>query len=696
MNFKSFLRPTGLLFLVALSACAQVPQAVDTNLWLEEIESERALAWVRAHNEKSLQQLTSTLRYTEIENQIRTIVLAKDRVPGPQLHGGWIYNFWQDAAHVRGLWRRTRPEEYAKPDPSWENILDLDALAKSENENWVWRGARPLPPACDRWLVLFSRGGKDANVVREFDMPSRSFVKDGFSLPEAKSKVAWTDANTLFVSTDFGPGSMTESGYPRQVRLWKRGTDLAKAALLLEADPKSVSAGGYTSFRPEGNTSFVGLSKNFYDSETYIFSGGKLHKVPFPTDASFQGVFHGHLLATLRSEWKASRGTFLAGAFVSMPLSDLAEGSTDRVEALYVPGPRTSLNDISMTKSYLYLTVLDNVKGRLLRVVRSATGWISEPVDLPDHGVADVIAVDDFDDRLIVRYENFLKPSTMYLIDGKERRPLKMLPERFDARDMVVEQMEAVSTDGERIPYFVVHKKDFSLDGNHPTLLYGYGGFEIPQTPAYMGVVGKIWLEKGGVYVLANIRGGGEFGPRWHQAAQKEKRQHAFDDFLSVAEDLIRRKITSPRRLGIMGGSNGGLLVGACLTQRPELFNAVVCEVPLLDMSRYHKLLAGASWIGEYGDPDDPAMAEALMKYSPYHHVRRDVAYPRALFITSTKDDRVHPGHARKMVARMEEQDHDVLYFENIEGGHGGAANLDQRIKKTALEFTYLFKQLFD
>lgn len=676
------------------SACAAPATSLgpdeDPYLWLEEIDSERALAWVRERNEKTLRRLAHDPLYPSLEEDVRRILTARDRIPLPSLESGWVYNFWQDADHVRGLWRRTRPEEYARDEPAWETLLDLDALARRENENWVWQGASVLPGS-DRALVFLSRGGKDARVVREFDLSRRAFVPEGFFLPEAKSRVAWLDADTLLVGTDFGPGSLTDSGYPRQVRRWRRGAPLADAELLFEGAPSDVSVSAYTSFRPEGRLAVLLRAPSFFQEECRLLEpDGTLLPVPFPSDIDFRGVFQGRLLGLLRRPWRVGDRNFPAGSLVALP----AGAPPERAELLLAPDERTSLLGVSGSRSALYVSALENVRGRLYRLAPGPSGWSRAAVPLPDHGAVGVVSADDADDLLYLRYESFAVPSTLYVLESasREPRPIKRLPERFDARGVRVDQFEAVSADGTRVPYFVVGREG---RGPRPTILHGYGGFEIPQTPAYLGTLGKAWLESGGLYVLANIRGGGEFGPRWHQAALRENRPRAFEDFLAVAEDLVRRGLTEPRRLGILGGSNGGLLVGACLTRRPDLFGAVVCQVPLLDMLRYPRLLAGRSWVAEYGDPDDPAMAAALRSYSPYHNVRPGVRYPPVLFITSTRDDRVHPGHARKMAALLEARGNgDVLYYENIEGGHGAAANLEQRARMLALQYLFFRRTL--
>lgn len=684
-------RALTLTFLMA-SACT-APQAAgpgekDPYLWLEEIDSESSLSWVRRQNEKTLQRLAQDPLFPPLQEEIHRILNARDRIPLPSLESGWVYNFWQDADHVRGLWRRTRPESYARENPAWEILLDLDALAGREDENWVWQGASVLPGS-DRALVFLSRGGKDARVVREFDLAHRAFVPGGFFLPEAKSRVSWLDAETLLVGTDFGPGTLTDSGYPRQVRRWRRGTPLTSAELLFEGAPGDVSVSAYTSFRPEGRLALILRAPSFFQEECRLLrTDGTLQFVPFPEDIDFRGVFEGRLLGLLRRPWRAGERTLPAGALVALPAGAPAEAA----ELVLAPDERTSLLGVAVSRRSLYVSALENVRGRLYRLVPGRSGWSRAPVPFPDHGTVGVVSADDAGDLVYVRYESFAAPSTLYLLSGdSDPRPIKRLPERFDARGVRIDQFEATSPDGTRVPYFVVGREG---PGPRPAILHGYGGFEIPQTPAYLGTLGKAWLERGGLYVLANIRGGGEFGPRWHQAALREKRPRAFEDFLAVAEDLIRRGLTEPRKLGLLGGSNGGLLVGACLTRRPELFGAAVCQVPLLDMLRYPRLLAGRSWVAEYGDPEDPAMAAVLRSYSPYHNVRPGASYPPVLLITSTRDDRVHPGHARKMAALLESLGREVFYYENIEGGHGAAANLKQRARMLALQYVFFRRAL--
>ena len=676
----------------------------DPHLWLEAVESPEALKWVKARNAESETAILKSASFADIEADIRKVVLAPDRLPLGSYRGGLYYNFWQDDHHVRGIWRRTTLAEFSKADPRWELLLDLDALAAQEKENWVFKSAACLPPDGALCLLTLSRGGKDAVVVREFDVASKKFVTDGFSLPEAKSHAAWIDRDTIWIGTDLGPGTMTTSGYPRQTRLWKRGQASGQSALVYESKADDMSSLGFTIHRPEGAWSFVKRQKDFYSGELFrVEADLKLTAVPVPADADLQAIFEGRLFFFLKTAWKAPGAVvFPAGSVVTLSLARMA----DPPELLYAPGPREAVQSVTATRTQLFLSTLDNVQNKVLRAHRAdrpagAAEWVTEPlVPAAAKGVSvELQAADEFSDTVVVYETGFLTPPSVSTGDVSVREPrlekIKSLPARFDAGGLMAEQFEATSKDGTKVPYFVVRPKALPHDGSAPTLLYGYGGFQVSMLPEYLGAVGKLWLEKrNAVYVLANIRGGGEFGPRWHQAALLENRQRAFDDFAAVARDVIAKKITSPAHLGIMGGSNGGLLVGATYAQHPELFGAVVCQVPLLDMLRYHKLLAGASWMAEYGNPDDAKMAAALRAYSPYQNLRAGVTYPRILFLTSTKDDRVHPGHARKMMARIEELGQPALLWENVEGGHGGAANLDQRVKFSALGWTFLWNQL--
>jgi prolyl oligopeptidase len=669
----------------------------DAWLWLEDVDADAALDWVEARKRDTESELAGRQDYALLRTRLKAILDSKDKIPYVRLHGAHYYNFWRDASHERGIWRRTTPEEYGKPAPHWETVLDLDLLARLDAENWVWAGASFLKPGGERCLVSLSRGGGDAHVVREFDLGSKAFVDGGFTLPEAKGSAGWIDRDTLFVATDFGPGSMSESGYPRVVKEWKRGTPLAAARLVYAAQEDDLSASAWFDYTPGHQRQFVQRQIGFYSSELFVRDpvSGALARVDKPEDADAFTV-RGQLLVQLRSDWTVGDATWPQGALLAAPFADFMAGGR-AFTALFTPSATTSLEDVSATRDAILLTVLDKVKNRIVELRHVDGAWQRREVDAPGMGALGVSAVDEIEsDQYFLTVTDFLTPSSLYLAQaGSDLRTLlKSMPAFFDASPYTVSQFEAASKDGTPVPYFVVMREDLNLDGANPALLYGYGGFEVSLTPFYSGVTGAAWLERGGIYVLANIRGGGEFGPRWHQAALKERRQNAFDDFLAVAEDLAARGFTSPPHLGIMGGSNGGLLVGAALTQRPELFGAVVCQVPLLDMRRYHQLLAGASWMGEYGDPDDPDEWAYIGKYSPYHRVSPRQRYPRVLFTTSTRDDRVHPGHARKMAARMLEQGHDVLYWENTEGGHAGAANNEQTATMWALTYSFLWQEL--
>jgi len=668
----------------------------DPYLWLEEILGQRALEWVKIQNQESTSKLEAVPVFKSIYEKTLEILNSPARIPYVSIYGNYLYNFWRDSEHPRGIWRRTTFEEYKKKEPKWEVILDIDRLAKDENENWVWRGAQLLYPDYNRALIMLSRGGADASVVREFDISTKSFVKDGFQLPEAKSRVSWIDINSLFVGTDFGPGSLTTSGYPRIVKIWKRGTPLNEAKTIYEGKTTSVSAAGYRLFSEEGNIDFIVESPTFFTNIYHILKDGELIKLDIPADAEIESYFKGNFLIRLKSDWNSGNKTYKQGSLIAGKMEDILSGKKD-FKVVFEPTSFSSIQEISRTKNYLLVNILDNVVSRLYRFSMDAKGnWVKKEIILGDKGTISISSTDEKRDDFFLNYENFLTPSALYLVNGKTLKieKIKSMPEFFDPSSYKVLQYKALSKDGTSVPYFVVMGKNTKFNGENPTLLYGYGGFEIALRPSYLSTVGVAWLENGGVYAVANIRGGGEFGPKWHQAALKKNRHKAFEDFIAVAEDMIKRKITSPQKLGIMGGSNGGLLVGSVSMMRPDLFKAVVCQVPLLDMKRYSKLLAGASWIDEYGDPDDPDMWEYIKTYSPYHNVKKDVKYPKIFFTTSTRDDRVHPGHARKMTAKMKDMGHEVYYYENTEGGHAGAANNQQRAYITALSYSFLYWQL--
>lgn len=674
--------------------------SADSYIWLEEVEGTRALQFAQSESGKTLDRMKSDPRFLPLESKAREVILAKDRLPAVELVGGMLYNFWQDSVHVRGLFRRTTIESFQTQEPQWETVLDLDALALAEKENWVWQGSSELPPKFQRTLIHLSRGGKDASVVREFDLSTKEFVAGGFVVPEAKNSVSWKDENTIFVGTDYGPGSMTDSGYARIIKEWKRGTLLSEATPVFEAQNGDMLAHAMTFYDQEQKYIVYARRVDFYSGEfVYRDLNGQSIKLPMPADAELSGVFRENFLFHLRSDF----GSFVKGSLVALPISKLQVGSKSELqnslELVFAPTLKTHLQWVSTTKNHLLMTVLDNVTSKLVKVSFQGSGqWLLQNIRLGGEGVTSLASVEFGSDRYLAYYEDFLTPRTMYLLSAsdvkKQAIKLKHAPSRFDSRHLKISRFEAASADGTKIPYFLVGREDLKLDGKNPTLLYGYGGFEVTLEPTYRGLMGRLWLERGGVYVLANLRGGGEFGPNWHQAVLKENRYKVYEDFVAIAEDLIKRKITSPQHLGIQGGSNGGLLTGATAMKRPDLFNAVLCEVPLLDMLRYHKLLAGASWMAEYGDPEDPKMREHILRYSPYQKISASEKYPEIFFMTNTKDDRVHPGHARKMFAKMKDLGHPVLYYENTEGGHAGNANLEQSILWSALEYTYLWMKL--
>ncbi len=682
--------------IAAGAAHAQEPAvANDPYQWLEDVTGDKPLDWVRAQNAKTDAALASTPEFKAMEAGIREVLDSDAKIPGVQKIGDWYYNFWKDRNHERGIWRRTTLEEYRKPNPAWETIIDLDALNKAEGENWVWHGADCLRPEYNRCLVALSRGGADADVTREFDVASKRWVEGGFFRPEAKGALGWIDRDTVYVYTDFGAGTMTESGYPRVVKRWKRGTPLESAQVVYEGKADDMYIAAYHDDTPGFERDFVSRTLAFYNDELYLVGkDGKLAKVDAPNSAN-KGVKRQWLTLELREPWTVGGKTYPAGSLLATDFDGFMAGKRE-FDVLFEPTDSTSLASYSWTKSHLVLNVLDDVKNRLSVLTPTAQGWKrGEFVGAPAFGTLGVSAVDDDEsDAVWLTATDYLTPTTLSLAQlGKAPEQLKAMPSFFDGSNDVIEQHFATSKDGTRVPYFLVRPKGLKADGSNPTLLYGYGGFEIALTPGYSGGLGRSWLDRGGVYAVANIRGGGEYGPRWHQAALKANRHKAYEDFAAVAQDLIDRRITSPRHLGVQGGSNGGLLTGNMLTQYPELFGAVVVQVPLLDMKRYNKLLAGASWMAEYGNPDT-ADWEFIRTFSPYHLFDPKKTYPPVIFTTSTRDDRVHPGHARKMAAKMIEAGKDVTYYENIEGGHGGAANNAQAAHMAALAYSFLWQRL--
>ncbi len=685
----------GLISASLSGAVMAADEGKDAYAWLEDVTGDKPLAWVKEQNAKAEARLAQSPQFKEMEAGIRAVLDSDAKIPGVEKIGDYYYNFWKDKQHERGVWRRTTLVEYRKAEPLWETVLDLDALNKAEGENWVWHGANCLRPQYTRCLIALSRGGADADVTREFDVARKEWIKDGFFRPEAKGGLGWIDQDNVFVYTDFGDGTMTTSGYPRVVKRWKRGTPMSAATPVYEGTPQDMYIAAMHDDTPGFERDFVSRTIAFYNNELFLIGAdGALTKVDAPNSAE-KGVRREWLTLELREPWTVGGKTYAAGSLLATKFDDFMAGKRE-FDVLFAPTDTTSLAGAAWTRNHVVLNVLDDVKNRLKVLTHGKDGWTSSDfVGAPAFGTIGVGAVDpDESDAVWMTVTDYLTPTTLSLAQiGQQPEVLKTMPAFFDASGKVIEQHFATSKDGTRVPYFVVHGKDMKLDGSNPTLLYGYGGFEISLTPSYSGGMGRAWLDKGGVYVVANIRGGGEYGPRWHQAALKQNRHKAYEDMAAVAQDLVSRRITSARHLGVQGGSNGGLLTGNMLTQYPELFGAVVVQVPLLDMKRYSHLLAGASWMAEYGNPDT-ADWEFIKTFSPYHLFDPAKDYPPVLFTTSTRDDRVHPGHARKMAARMIDAGKNVTYYENIEGGHGGAANNAQAAHMSALAYSFLWEQL--
>ena len=687
------------LAMTAAIAGASIAQDNDPYIWLEDVEGEQALEWVAERNKHSLGILEADERFTGLMQAALRDYNAEDKIAYGRLLGGSVHNFWQDEKNVRGVWRRASLRSYKSDEPRWIDLMDLDQIAHDEGENWVLKGRKCLAPDFGRCLVELSRGGGDAVVTREYDAMMKRFA-GLFITEEAKQEVVWIDANTVLIGTDYGDGTMTESGYPNQVRVWKRGFDLATSKMVHEGDRSDVGSYPFASHRADSTYVGIRQATDFFNNILHIYDpeDEEMRRLDLPQAIDFKGIFGHDVIIQLRKSWRISGRDIPAGALVSVNIADATSGTTAaNLKVIFSPGQRGSIDDVQIGKDRMFLSVLEDVSGKLYSVKPSNKGWDVAEIAVPANGSLSIVSADEWSDTAFLNYESFLQPDSLYVVErGREPELLQSLPARFAAEDLVAEQKFAVSSDGTQIPYFLIRKADTKMNGTTPTMLYGYGGFEISMTPSYLAGFGKLWVENGGAYVVANIRGGGEFGPAWHQAALKENRQLAFDDFIAVAENLISTGLTSARHLGIRGGSNGGLLVGAAVTQRPDLFNAVICAVPLLDMMRYHTLLAGASWVGEYGDPDIPAEREFIRAYSPYQNLDADAEYPEMFIYTSAKDDRVHPGHGRKMTARLMELGKPVLFYENTEGGHSAAANLKQRAYTDALQAVYALKKLSD
>jgi prolyl oligopeptidase len=667
----------------------------DPQLWLEDITGDDALEWVRRHNEPTLDELGGQ-RFEKMRAEALDILDTDARIPYVRRRGEYLYNYWRDGAHPRGLWRRTTLEQYRTDDPDWDVLVDLDALAAADDENWVWAGADVIEPDYTLALVELSRGGSDATVVREFDLTTREFVVGGFAVDEAKTSISWENHDTVLVGTDFGPGSLTESGYPRVVKRWRRGQPLPEAQTVFEGVASDVSVGVGFDPTPGFERLIASRSVDFFNREYFEIRDGELLRIDVPTDAGIS-IHREWLLIRPRTAWTVGTTTYPAGSLLATPYDDFLSG-TAALDVVFEPDAHTSLDTYTWTRDRLVLGTLVDVATHVEVVTPGS--WHREPVaGLPANATTVIVDADELGDEIFLDSSGFDSPSRLLWAHvGSELTEIKSAPAFFDASDIEVNQHFVASADGTMIPYFVVgHRSSNDASGSTgpgKTLLGGYGGFESSNTPGYAGVLGKLWLSRGGTYVLANIRGGGEYGPTWHTQAMREGRHLVHEDFAAVAADLVVRGITTVDQLGAQGGSNGGLLMGIMLTKYPELFGALVCSVPLLDMKRYHLLLAGASWVAEYGNPDDPDDWAFISEYSPYQNISADREYPALLMTTSTRDDRVHPGHARKMTAALEAAGHRVRYYENVEGGHAGAADNAQTAFRSALIYEFLHRML--
>jgi prolyl oligopeptidase len=687
------------------AAAAAAPTLTDLDapndpfLWLEDVESPRALDWVASQNKLTAKRLETDPRYQRFHDEALAIFTATDRIAEPTFQGTGVANLWQDAAHPKGQWRRTSLQDYRAGATRWQTLIDLDALGKAEGRDLVFKGASCLAPEDRLCLVRLSDGGKDAVEIREFDTRTRRFVGGGFRIPEGKHSAQWMDRDTLLVAADLsGSGAdLSRAGYPLALRLVKRGQPLAAATVLFRGRPgdNRVDARVLRGADHRVQAIVVDRGASFFESEHFLVTPAGPVQLPLPRKVNLDGLVDGQLVFTIEEDWQGHPG----GALMSYDLAELKrDPAAAKATLVLQPGPTQAVEAVRETRGRLLVALLDNVNGAVDAYAHGAGGWTHRRLDLPAGSSVQFGSANDADDRVFITTEGYLTPPTLWLADAAQGTlaRLRSLPARFDASKDVVEQLSATSADGTRIPYFIVHPKDMALDGSHPVQMFGYGGFGVPVTPAYKPELGKLWLERGGVYVVATLRGGGEFGPRWHEAAMREHRQRAFDDFAAVARDLMARKITSPRRMGIYARSNGGILTTVSMTQHPELFNAVVVESPLIDMLRYQKLSAGASWMAEYGDPDIASDRAFIAAYSGYQALKPGVQYPEPYVTTNTKDDRVHPGHPRKFVARMEALGYPVMYYENTFGGHANDADPELNARRWARHYVYLSQKLMD
>lgn len=696
-------RRAALLALSGAVVGAQTTEPADKYQWLEEVSSERSMAWVKAENERSAKVLEADARFSELQAEALTLLESPDRLATPDLIGEDVLNTWQDAGHVNGILRRTTLADYQTEHPHWQTLLDYDALGKQDNEKWVAHGRVCLYPGDELCMVELSSGGEDAATLREFNLKTGRFVEGGFVLPRSKQGVSWLDKDTLLVTRDWGSGTMTKSGYPFVAKRWKRGESLDQASEVFRGSESDVRVDGLVLNDGDGHQAAIlyrGL--NFFERETLLVTSEGPKKMALPAKVDLGGLVGGQLIATINQDWapEGQHTKLPQGSVISLDLEDVTKDPIHLKPAIvFRPTSSEFAQDVNTTKDHLLLTTLDNVQGRAYVYTRSKTGsWGRKPLPVPANQTVGIVTTNWTDNKFFLSLTGFLTPSSLWLGDAGDNtlKMAKSLPSQFDGSKDMVEQRAAVSKDGTRVPYFVVRRKEIRFDGTNPTLLTAYGGFQISETPSYSPVAGKLWLERGGVFVVANIRGGGEFGPAWHESGLKTHRQRIYDDFAAVGQDLIARKVTSPRRLGIMGGSNGGLLMGVEMNQHPDMWNAIVIQVPLLDMLRFEHIAAGASWVGEYGSVSVPEERTFLASISPYNQLNPNVTYPEPLIFTTTKDDRVGPVHARKFAAKMEEFRKPFFYEEITEGGHGAGADLKERAQTSAMEYIYLIKKLMD
>ncbi len=677
-------------FIVAmLTITSSFAQEEDPYIWMEEVESEQSMEWVANQNKLTSDKLSKVEGFDDLKSKFLNAYNDKDKIVYPSTIGEYFYNFWKDEVNVRGLWRRMKRTDYLSGKTEWETVLDLDELSRVEGKKWVFQGAVWLEPSLTKCLVQLSDGGTDENEVREFDIAKKQFIQNGFYLPSSKGSVAWVNENELIVTREFGKGTMTTSGYPRIVKSWKRGVELKDAQIIAEYPDTIMGVWASSTFIDGKMNVFVSKSASFYSHQLMLVNEGKLKELKLPHDSDGSGDYKGQIIITLNSDWNVGKETFKSGSLVAVERKGLYNGIL-KVKLIFAPDSKASIDGTMVTKNCLVVNILQNVQNELHTFDFNGKDWISKKLEIKPFGRVSLIDGDKDQVGYFYEYNNYITPSTLYYSDGESLRIVKQQKALFNSDNLEVHQYEAKSKDGTLIPYYIIHSKDLEYDGTNPTLVYAYGGFNISQKPGYNATNGIGWLEQGGVYVVASIRGGGEFGPEWHKAAMKEKRQNAYDDFYAVCESIVEKKISSQPHMGAFGWSNGGLMAGVVATQRPDLFNAVIIGAPLLDMKRFNKMLAGASWMGEYGNPDIPEEWEYIKKYSPYHNVFKDKVYPEVFFVTSTKDDRVHPAHARKMAARMIEQGHPIFYFETIEGGHGAASTNEQSAFNQAIMYSYL------